>query len=332
MKNGDPDADAPEAIGTYSQAVRAGDTRLSLRPDRPRPGDHADGRGHRGPDAPRVPQPRGGGRRRRARPRPRVRMTVYLTDLAHFARVNEIMAQYVQRALSRARRRRRRRPAARRAGRDRRHPARGVKSARELEKLGLRSRLRLRPAPAAALRGRNRAHRAAMRRRRAGRCASRRSVLSAPQVVFRPQAAAHRACRRPGAALLQFLREPAEAVPARRGARPAACAPTARCARGLFGAEMAHPRYRFVQPGEPLPETLTPVYPTTAGRRRRRSCARRVLRGARRRAARGHAAAATCERATRWRLSTSVRAAAPAAARHRRRARSRSARTRPGGA
>jgi ATP-dependent DNA helicase RecG len=34
---------------------------------------------------------------------------------------------------------------------------------------------------------------------------------------------------------------------------------------GFFGAEMAHPRYRFVEPGEPLPDALTPVYPTTTG-------------------------------------------------------------------
>jgi ATP-dependent DNA helicase RecG len=34
---------------------------------------------------------------------------------------------------------------------------------------------------------------------------------------------------------------------------------------GFFGAEMAHPRYRIVQEGEPLPQTLTPIYPTTAG-------------------------------------------------------------------
>ena len=34
---------------------------------------------------------------------------------------------------------------------------------------------------------------------------------------------------------------------------------------GFFGAEMVHPRYRVVPPGEPLPQTLTPVYPTTAG-------------------------------------------------------------------
>lgn len=35
--------------------------------------------------------------------------------------------------------------------------------------------------------------------------------------------------------------------------------------RGLLGAEIAHPRYRFVEPGAPLPDVLTPVYPATAG-------------------------------------------------------------------
>jgi ATP-dependent DNA helicase RecG len=34
---------------------------------------------------------------------------------------------------------------------------------------------------------------------------------------------------------------------------------------GFFGAEMAHPRYRIVSEGEPLPATLTPIYPATAG-------------------------------------------------------------------
>ena len=34
---------------------------------------------------------------------------------------------------------------------------------------------------------------------------------------------------------------------------------------GFFGGEMVHPRYRLVRPGEPLPDSLTPVYPTTAG-------------------------------------------------------------------
>jgi ATP-dependent DNA helicase RecG len=34
---------------------------------------------------------------------------------------------------------------------------------------------------------------------------------------------------------------------------------------GFFGCEMAHPRYRLVREGEPLPDTLTPVYPATKG-------------------------------------------------------------------
>jgi ATP-dependent DNA helicase RecG len=34
---------------------------------------------------------------------------------------------------------------------------------------------------------------------------------------------------------------------------------------GFFGAEMVHPRIRPVAPGEALPDSLTPVYPTTAG-------------------------------------------------------------------
>ena len=34
---------------------------------------------------------------------------------------------------------------------------------------------------------------------------------------------------------------------------------------GFFGWEMVHPQYRAVVPDEPVPESLTPVYPTTAG-------------------------------------------------------------------
>jgi ATP-dependent DNA helicase RecG len=34
---------------------------------------------------------------------------------------------------------------------------------------------------------------------------------------------------------------------------------------GWLGAEMVHPRYRIVDGGEPLPQALTPIYPTTAG-------------------------------------------------------------------
>ena len=34
---------------------------------------------------------------------------------------------------------------------------------------------------------------------------------------------------------------------------------------GFFGVEMIHPRYREVEQGAPLPQSLTPVYPATAG-------------------------------------------------------------------
>ncbi len=34
---------------------------------------------------------------------------------------------------------------------------------------------------------------------------------------------------------------------------------------GFFGAEMVHPTYRVVQPGDPLPQALTPVYPAGEG-------------------------------------------------------------------
>jgi len=34
---------------------------------------------------------------------------------------------------------------------------------------------------------------------------------------------------------------------------------------GFFGLEMAHPRYRRINDGEPLPAALTPIYPSTAG-------------------------------------------------------------------
>lgn len=89
-------ADAPAAIGTYSQAIRAGDTvylsgQIGLDPATMQVAEGVDAQVHRvfrnlaavadaaGLDLGRT-----------------VRMTVYLTDLAHFARVNEVMAQYVK--------------------------------------------------------------------------------------------------------------------------------------------------------------------------------------------------------------------------------------------
>lgn len=87
--------EAPAAIGTYSQAVRVDDTvyvsgQIGLDPQSMQIAEGIEAQIHRvfrnldaiaraaGLDLGRT-----------------VRMTVYLTDLAHFARVNEIMAQYV---------------------------------------------------------------------------------------------------------------------------------------------------------------------------------------------------------------------------------------------
>jgi len=87
---------APEAIGTYSQAVRVGDTvylsgQIGLDPATMQMAEGIDGQTHRVfRNLAAVAAAAGLGLEHA------VRMTVYLTDLAHFARVNEIMAQYVK--------------------------------------------------------------------------------------------------------------------------------------------------------------------------------------------------------------------------------------------
>lgn len=88
--------DAPAAIGTYSQAVRAGDTvylsgQIGLEPATLQMADGIEAQIHRVfRNLQAVAEAAGLGLGHA------VRMTVYLTDLAHFARVNEIMAQYVR--------------------------------------------------------------------------------------------------------------------------------------------------------------------------------------------------------------------------------------------
>ena len=87
--------DAPAAIGTYSQAVRAGDAiyvsgQIGLDPASMQLVDGFDAQTHcvfRNLEA--IARAAGSGLERC------VRITVYLTDLSHFAKVNEIMAQYV---------------------------------------------------------------------------------------------------------------------------------------------------------------------------------------------------------------------------------------------
>ena len=96
MKTAIRTADAPAAIGTYSQAIRAGESvylsgQIGFDPATMQMVEGVEAQIHRvfrnlaavagaaGLDLGHA-----------------VRMTVYLTDLAHFARVNEIMAQYVK--------------------------------------------------------------------------------------------------------------------------------------------------------------------------------------------------------------------------------------------
>ena len=88
--------DAPEAIGTYSQAVRAGAAvyisgQIGLDPGTMQMAEGIDAQTHRVfRNLAAVAAAAGLGLDHA------VRVTVYLTDLAHFARVNEIMAQYVR--------------------------------------------------------------------------------------------------------------------------------------------------------------------------------------------------------------------------------------------
>jgi reactive intermediate/imine deaminase len=96
MKSPIQTRDAPEAIGTYSQAVKADGTvylsgQIGLDPATMQLAEGIDAQAHRVfRNLAAVADAAGLGLDRA------VRMTVYLTDLAHFARVNEIMAQYVR--------------------------------------------------------------------------------------------------------------------------------------------------------------------------------------------------------------------------------------------
>jgi reactive intermediate/imine deaminase len=88
-------SDAPAAIGTYSQAVRAGDTvyisgQIGFDPATMQLAEGIEPQVHRVfKNLVAIAKAAGLGLDRA------VRMTVYLTDLGHFAKVNEIMAQYV---------------------------------------------------------------------------------------------------------------------------------------------------------------------------------------------------------------------------------------------
>ena len=87
-------AKAPGAIGTYSQAVRAGSTvylsgQIGLEPESMRMAEGIEAQTRRVFDNLRAVAEAGGGSLDGM-----VKLTVYLTDLAHFPRINEIMAEY----------------------------------------------------------------------------------------------------------------------------------------------------------------------------------------------------------------------------------------------
>jgi reactive intermediate/imine deaminase len=100
MKTAIQTKDAPAAIGTYSQAVKVGDSggstvylsgQIGLDPATMQLAEGIEAQTHRVfRNLAAVAAAAGLGLDNA------VRMTVYLTDLAHFARVNEIMAQYVR--------------------------------------------------------------------------------------------------------------------------------------------------------------------------------------------------------------------------------------------
>ena len=101
MKNAIQSKGAPAAIGTYSQAVKVGGEggastvylsgQIGLDPESMQMAEGIEAQTHRVFRNLAAVADASGMSLDHA-----VRMTVYLTDLAHFARVNEIMAQYVR--------------------------------------------------------------------------------------------------------------------------------------------------------------------------------------------------------------------------------------------
>ena len=96
MKTAIHSKDAPAAIGTYSQAIRAGDTlyisgQIGFDPATMQLVDGIDAQVDRVFRNLAAIALAADLNLERA-----VRMTVYLTDLAHFARVNEVMARYLR--------------------------------------------------------------------------------------------------------------------------------------------------------------------------------------------------------------------------------------------
>ena len=88
---------APQATGTYSQAIRTGDTvylsgQIGLDPETMQMAEGIEAQAHRVFQNLRAVAEAAGGRLDDM-----VKLTVYLTDLVHFPRMNEIMAGYFSR-------------------------------------------------------------------------------------------------------------------------------------------------------------------------------------------------------------------------------------------
>jgi reactive intermediate/imine deaminase len=88
---------APQAIGTYSQAIRTGDTvylsgQIGLDPETMQMAEGIEAQVHRVFQNLRAVAEAAGGRLDDM-----AKLTVYLTDLVHFPRMNEIMAGYFNR-------------------------------------------------------------------------------------------------------------------------------------------------------------------------------------------------------------------------------------------
>ena len=89
-------SDAPQALGTYSQAIRAGSTlylsgQIGLDPATMQVVDGIDAQIHRVFCNLQAVAAAAGANLDDA-----VKLTAFLTDLAHFGRLNEIMAQYLK--------------------------------------------------------------------------------------------------------------------------------------------------------------------------------------------------------------------------------------------
>jgi len=133
---------------------------------------------------------------------------------------------------------------------------------KHLDKLGLRSSFDL--VLHLPLRYEDETRITALRDARTGETVQIEAVVESCEVVFRPRRLLLCRARSDGEALtLRFFHfYPSQLKQLAAGVRLRA---VGEVRPGFFGAEMIHPRYRVVRADTPLPQALTPIYPTTAG-------------------------------------------------------------------